>query len=185
METKSNLTNSTQPSGWVRALRIIVGLITIVTSVAVLAMPGLAVFTLLFILAFSLTFLGIARITHSYAAKLWSKSHRALHAVAGVLALILGAVTLGLPWLGIGALVFLLALAMLGYGVASLMIGGSGVAGLLPKLERTLLVIVGALSLVLALIVIVFPAIGLVSLIVMLSVSLLLNGVESIISGIM
>jgi uncharacterized membrane protein HdeD (DUF308 family) len=184
MEKKSDMTKTTQPSGWVRALRVVVGLIAIAASIFVLASPGLGLVTLLFILSFSLIFLGIARIAGSVDAKLWSKSHRALHAVAGVLALILGFVVLAFPVLGFGTLIFLLAFAMLIYGIASLLIGGSMAAGLLPKWERALLVIVGVLSVIFALIVIGFPAIALVTLVVMLSVSFLLNGVESIISGI-
>ena len=171
-------------SDWVRALSVIVGFLAIAASVFVLVSPGLGVLTLLFILSFALIFLGIARIAASYEAKIWTKGHRALHAVAGVLALILGVLVLGFPMLGIGTLVFLLAFALLVYGIASLVIGGSAVANLLSKWMRALLVIVGALSIILSLIVIVYPALGLITLVVMLSVSLLLNGIESIISGI-
>ncbi len=169
---------------WVRVLRVMVGWIAIVASVVVLAWPGLAIFTLLFLLSFALLFLGVARIAHSFAAKLWSKGHRALHAVAGVLALILGVLVLAFPGLGIATLVFLLAFALLAYGIVSLVIGGSAVAGLLSKFVRALLIIVGSLSIIFSLLVIVFPAVGLVSLVIMLSVSFLLNGIESIISGI-
>jgi uncharacterized membrane protein HdeD (DUF308 family) len=171
-------------SNWVRVLRVIVGLIAIAASVVVLASPGLALFTILFLLSFALLFLGVARIAHSVAAKLWSKGHRALHAVAGVVTLILGALVLALPGLGIGTLIFLLAFALLAYGVVSLVIGGSAIANLLPKWVRALLVIVGALSVIFSLVVIVFPTIGVVTLVAMLSVSFLLNGIESIISGI-
>lgn len=160
------------------------GLIAIAASLVVLSFPGLAVFTLLFFLSFALIFLGVARIVHSVAAKLWSKGHRALHAIAGVLAVILGAIILAFPGLGVGTLVFLLAFGLLAYGIVSLVIGGSAVAGLLSKWVRALLVIVGALSIIFSLIVLAFPAIGLVTLVVWLSVSFLLNGIESIISGI-
>lgn len=171
-------------SDWVRALRIITGLIAIAASVVVLSFPGLAVFTLLFFLSFALLSLGIARIAHSVAAKWWSKGHRALHAVAGVIAVILGVVVLAFPLLGIGTLVFLLAFGLLAYGIVSLVIGGSAIASVLPKWVRALLVIVGALSVIFSLVVIVFPTIGVVTLVAMLSVSFLVNGIESIISGI-
>jgi uncharacterized membrane protein HdeD (DUF308 family) len=173
-----------QHSDWLRALHVLFGFLAIAASVIVIALPGIAIFTLLFILSFTLIFLGIARITHSYASKLWSKGHRALHAVAGVLAIILGFVVLLFPMLGVGTLILLLAFAMLIYGVASLLIGGAAAASVLPKWERALLVIVGALSVIFALIVIVFPAIAVLTLVVMLSVSFLLNGLQNIISGI-
>jgi len=159
------------------------GLIAIAASVIALTLPGLAVFTLLFLLSFALIFLGVARIAHSVKAKLWSKGHRALHAVAGVVALILGAVVLVFPLLGVSTLVFLLAFGLLAYGIVSLVIGGSAVAGLVSKWKRSLLVIVGALSVIFSFLVLVFPGIGLVTLVVWLSVSFLLNGIESVISG--
>lgn len=159
------------------------GLIAIAASLLVLSFPGLAVFTLLFILSFALIFLGVARIAHSVGARLWSKGHRALYAVAGVLALILGAIILVFPGLGVATLVFLLGFGLLAYGIVSLAIGGSAVAGLLSKWVRALLVIVGALSVIFSAIVLVFPAIGLVTLAVWLSVAFLLNGIESMISG--
>lgn len=167
-----------------RALRVIVGFLAIAASVVVLSFPDLAVSTLLFLLSFALLFLGIARITHSVAARFWSKGHRALHAVAGVLALILGALVIAFPGLGVGTLVFLLAFGLLAYGTVSLVIGGSVVARLLPKWVRALLVIVGALSVMFSVIVLVYPGIGLVTLVVWLSISFLLNGIESVVSGV-
>jgi len=173
-----------QKSDWVRALRVIVGLIAIAASVVALTLPGLSVITLLFLLSFGLFFLGIARVVHSVKAKWWSRGLRALYAVAGVLALILGAVVLAFPPLGIATLVFLLALALLAYGIVSLVVGGSAAASLVSKSKRALLVIVGALSVIFSLIVLVFPGIGLVTLVVWLSISFLLNGIESITSGV-
>ena len=173
-----------QKSDWVRALRVIVGLIAIVASVVALTFPGLSLITLLFLLSFVLFFLGIARVVYSVKAKFWPKGLRALYAVAGVLALILGAVVLAFPLLGIATLVFLLAIALLAYGIVSLVIGGSAAASLVSKWKQALLVIVGALSIIFSLIVLVFPGIGLVTLVVWLSVSFLLNGIESIIAGI-
>jgi uncharacterized membrane protein HdeD (DUF308 family) len=171
-------------SDWLRALRVVVGFIAIATGVIVFVMPGLGVLTLLLLLSFALIFMGVARIAHSVVAKLWSKGHRALHAVAGVVALILGILVLIFPVLGAGTLVFLLAFALMAYGIVSLIVGGSIVAHLLPKSARALLVIVGALSILFSFIIMVFPGIGILTMVVMLSVSLLLNGVESIISGI-
>ena len=173
-----------QKSDWVRALHVIVGLIAIAASMVALAFPGLSVVTLLFLFSFVLFFLGIARIAYGVKSKLWSRWHRAFYGVAGVVALILGAVVLAFPLLGIATLVFLLALALLAYGIVSLVIGGSAAAGLVSKWNRALLVVVGVLSVIFSLIVLVFPGIGLVTLVVWLSVAFLLNGVESIISGV-
>lgn len=173
-----------QKSDWVRVLRVIVGLFAIAASVVALTWPGLAVFSLLFLLSFVLLFLGVARIAHGVKAKFWPRGLRALYAVAGFVALILGAVVLAFPLLGIAMLVLLLAFALLAYGIVSLVIGGSAAATLASKWKRALLLIVGALSVIFSLIVLVFPGIGLVTLVVWLSVSLLLDGIESMISGV-
>ena len=119
-----------------------------------------------------------------FEAKLWSKSHRALYAVAGVLAVIIGVLVLAFPVLGMGTMIFLLAFALMVYGIVSLIVGGSAAAGLVSKWWRAVLIIVGVLSVIFSLLVIVFPAIGLITLVVWLSVSFLLNGIESIISGV-
>jgi uncharacterized membrane protein HdeD (DUF308 family) len=161
-----------------------VGFIAIAASVVVLTFPGFSLITLLFLLSFTLFFLGIARIVYSVQAKLWSKGLRALYAVAGVLALILGAVVLAFPVFGVATLVFLLALALLAYGIVSLVVGGSAAASLVSKWRRALLIIVGALSVIFSLTVLLIPGIGVVTLVVWFSVSFLLNGIESIIAGI-
>jgi uncharacterized membrane protein HdeD (DUF308 family) len=169
---------------WLRGLRVVVGLMAIAAAIIVLVLPGLAVLTLVLLLSFGLLFLGVARIAHSVAAKLWSKGHRALMAVAGVVALILGALILALPVLGVGALIFLLAFALMAYGIISLLIGAWIGAGALSKWWRALLIIIGTLSVLFSFIVVVFPALALLTLVAMLSVALLLNGIESMISGI-
>ena len=169
-------------SDWVRAARVVLGLIAILAALIVLSLPGLAIFTLLLLLAFALTFLGVARIAHSAAEKSWSKGHRVLHAAGGVLALILGVIVLGFPALGASTLVFLLAFGLLCYGIVSLVIGSA--LKILSKRVRALSVIVGALSIIFAFTIFVFPAIGLLTLVVWLAVSFLLNGIESVISGV-
>ena len=47
---------------WYRALAVVVGLITIVLGIVVLAFPGLALLTLVFLLAFALLVIGIDRL---------------------------------------------------------------------------------------------------------------------------
>jgi uncharacterized membrane protein HdeD (DUF308 family) len=172
-----------QKSDWVRVLRVIVGLIAIVASAVALAFPGIAVITLLFLLSIVLLCLGVARIAHSIKARPWPKGLRILYAIAGVVALILGAIVLAFPLLAIATLVFLLAIALLAYGIVSLFIGASTAAGLVSKWKRALLLIVGALSVIFSIIVLLFPGIGLVTLVAGLAVSFLLNGIESMSSG--
>jgi uncharacterized membrane protein HdeD (DUF308 family) len=126
--------------------------------------------------------LGMSKVARSTSHRLFSKGHRVVDAAAGVLTIILGLMVLTFPLLGIGTLIFLLAFAGMIYGVGSVIIGAW--VALLPKWSRTLHVVIGLLSIIFSLVVLTVPAIGAVTLIVMLSASFMVNGIESIVSAI-
>jgi uncharacterized membrane protein HdeD (DUF308 family) len=48
--------------GWARALAILVGIVSLILGVIVLVFPGLAILTLVFLLAIAFLFIGIDRI---------------------------------------------------------------------------------------------------------------------------
>ena len=48
--------------GWARALAIVVGIVSLILSVVVLTYPGLALLTLVFLLAIAFLFIGIDRL---------------------------------------------------------------------------------------------------------------------------
>jgi uncharacterized membrane protein HdeD (DUF308 family) len=175
------MTAEIKQSGALRAFHIIVGLIAIAAAIFIIAEPGLGIYTLVLLLSISLLILGFSRLARGLSHRLFTKAHRAIDVIAGVLSLILGFVVLAFPLLGVGTLVFLLAFAAMIYGVTSLVLGA--LAGQLPKWSRAFLVITGIVSVVFSLVVLVFPAFGLFTLVVMLAVSFLVNGVESIISA--
>jgi uncharacterized membrane protein HdeD (DUF308 family) len=79
-------------------------------------------------------------------------------------------------------LIFLLAFASLIYGIGSIVIGAW--VAILPKWSRALHVLVGLLNIVFSFLVIAYPAIGAVALVIILSVSFMVSGIESIISAI-
>jgi len=168
--------------GWLRALRIIFGLIAIVASLYVLSSPGFAVYTLVLLLSLAMIMIGISKLARGLSHRLFSKAHRVIDVVAGMLGIILGFAVLSFPLMGAVTLIFLLAIATMVYGIGSVVIGA--MAGRLPKWVRALLVIAGLLAVVFSLIVFAEPAIGALTLIVILSVSLMVNGIESILSAI-
>lgn len=168
--------------GWLRVLRIIFGLIAIVASFYVLASPGLAVYTLVLLLSFAMIMIGVSRLTRGLSHRLFSASHRVVDVIAGVLGIILGFVVLTYPLMGAITLIFLLALATMIYGFGSIAIGA--IAKRLPKWVRVFLVVMGLLAVAFSLIVFGEPAIGMFTLMVMLSVSLMVHGIESIVSAI-
>ncbi|MGC2289760.1 MAG: DUF308 domain-containing protein [Thermoplasmata archaeon] len=54
-------TKATLP-GWARVFAIVVGLVSIILGIVVLVLPGLAILTLVFLLAIAFLFLGIDRL---------------------------------------------------------------------------------------------------------------------------
>jgi uncharacterized membrane protein HdeD (DUF308 family) len=174
MEKKSVTTPT-----WTRALLVIFGLVAIAASIFVLAVPGIALLTLVFLLSFSLLFVGLSRIARGISLKALSRGHRILDIVVGLLGIAIGIIVFLFPLLGIGTMVFMLAFGTMIYGIASVAIGAS-VSGLTKGL-RALGVLTGILAIFLALIVLVSPAVAVLTLVFLLSVSFMVNGIESIV----
>ena len=168
-------------SGWLRVLRILFGLIAIGASFYVLASPGFAVYTLVLLLSFAMIMIGVSRLARGLSHSLFSKAHRVIDVIAGVLGIILGFAVISFPLMGALTLIFLLAIATMVNGIGSIVIGA--VATRLQKWVRVFLVAAGLLVVVFSFIVFATPAIGAITLIVILSVSLMVHGIESIVSA--
>jgi uncharacterized membrane protein HdeD (DUF308 family) len=168
--------------GWIRLFRIIFGLVAIAASFFVLAEPGLGVFTLVLLLSFAMIMLGVARLARAFSHSLFSKGHRAFDAIVGILGIMLGLFVLADPLLGASTLVLLLAFATMIYGVGSIVIGAW--VARLAKWVRALLLMIGLFAIVFAFIVLGDPALGIFTLVILLAVSLMVNGIESIVSAI-
>jgi uncharacterized membrane protein HdeD (DUF308 family) len=176
------LNSAKSQPGWLRFVRIIFGLIAIAASFFVLAEPGLGVLTLVFLLSLAMITLGVARLARAFSHAMFSKGHRILDAIVGILGIILGLFVLADPLLGASTLVFLLAFVTMIYGIGSIVIGAW--VGRLGKWLRALLVIFGVIGIVFAFIVLGDPALGIFTLVILLAVSLFVNGIESIVSAI-
>jgi uncharacterized membrane protein HdeD (DUF308 family) len=164
---------------WSRALLVIFGFVAIAASIFVLAVPGIALVTLVFLLSFSLLFVGLSRIARGISLSELSRGHRVLDVVAGLLGIAIGIVVFLFPLLGVGTLVFMLAFGTMIYGIASVAIGASVTR--LAKGLRALVMLSGLLAMVLSLIVLLKPAVAILTLIFLLSVSFMINGIESIV----
>jgi uncharacterized membrane protein HdeD (DUF308 family) len=174
MEKKSVTTPT-----WTRALLVIFGLVAIAASIFVLAVPGIALITLVFLLSFSLLFVGLSRIARGISLSALSRGHRVLDVVAGLLGIVIGIIVFLFPLLGIGTLVFMLAFGTMIYGIVSVAIGAS--LSRLTKGVRALVLLAGILAIILSVIVLVSPAVAILTLIFLLSVSFMVNGIESIV----
>ena len=158
---------------------MIFGLVAIAASIFVLAVPGIALITLVFLLSFSLLFVGLSRIARGISLTALSKSHRVLDVIAGLLGIAIGIIVLLFPLLGLGTLVFMLAFGTMIYGIVSVAIGAS--LSRLTKGVRALVLLTGILAIILSVIVLVSPAVAVLTLIFLLSVSFMVNGIESIV----
>lgn len=169
-------------SGAYRALEIILGIVAIAVSVLTLIYPALAITTIVFLFGIALIIIGFLRLGTAAFSHGLPDSARAANIVIGILAVIIAAVVLLYPGLATVTLVFLLAVALLIYGVGRIAVGG--VAGNLSGWLRALLIVMGILMMVFAVLVIIFPAIGIVTLAIFVSLGFLFLGIDSLATGI-
>ena len=176
------MSDKTKQSGALRIFHVIIGVIAIALAFFILAEPVLGVSTLVFLLSLVLLVLGFSRLVRGLSHRLFTKTHRIIDIIAGILSIVLGFVVLADPLLGATTLVFLLAFAAMIYGITTIVLGA--MLKSLKKWSRAFLIVAGILSLVFSFVVLGFPALGLFTLVVMLAVSFLVNGIESIVSAI-
>ena len=108
-----------------------------------------------------------------------SRGHRVLDVLAGLLGIAIGIIVFIFPSLGVGTLVFMLAFGTMIYGIVSVAIGAS--VSRLARGLRALVLLSGFLAMILSVIVLVRPAVAVLTLIFLLSVSFMINGIESIV----
>ena len=161
-------------SGWVRALSIILGIIVLIFGGYMLMYPILATLTINFILALALLLLGIALISIGRGAT--QNTAKMGLTGAGVLLVIFGLIAIAIPQIVGALLIAFIALGMLILGVGLLV---SGIYG-----KATWSTILGILILIMALIIIGYPAVGEYMIAIMLAIILILGGIASIASGI-
>lgn len=166
---------------WLRALYIITGLVAVVLGIAVLLMPNVAVETLTFLLYFALLFIGTGRILIGALFKLLPRGLRIISIIAGLVLLGLAIMVLAYPYFAAAVLVSLLAFGLLTYGIARVIFGGF--AKILPNWVRGLLVVGGVFTIILSIVVLAYPAVGLLTLVFLLSIGLTWSGIDAIITG--
>ncbi len=166
---------------WIRAAEIILGLVSLLAGIYVLAYPLVAVFTLIVLLAVGLIFLGARDIVLGAMGKFLPSWLRAANIVLGVLAFILSVVVINEPGFAVRTLVLLLYVVLFVRGVAGISLGAAGKQ--FSAMLRGLSVGVGVLSIILAIVFLAVPALGVDVLIILLSLGLLITGLESIAAG--
>jgi len=176
----------------IRLTEVISGLASVVVSIIVLANPLLSLRTLILLLAAALAF-DVSRLLASEGMRStwWSRVNQDLRLMVRVVRRFgpigLGLIAVGLvfavfvsPELGGASLLYLLASGVVILSVERML---SAVGREAPAWLRSASAGTGLLALVLVSLAIVFPSIGLATFAILIAVSLLLSGVQSVVSG--
>ena len=177
-------TSGTRPEGyfpyWLRIVEVLVGLFSVAISVVVLANPGYGAQNLVGLLALAMTFSAVRMIaTGGVKRRLMSLEGLGL-AGGGLLALVIVFTVVIDPGLGLRTLVLLLAVSLTVQGLGRVLNSwGRGP----PRWLRGSALATGIATLVLAGIVEMVQGVALLTLVALLAVIVLVNGVETVVSG--
>jgi uncharacterized membrane protein HdeD (DUF308 family) len=165
-----------------RGLEILAGIVSIIVSFYVVTRPGVALLTISIFFVAALLLLGIARIARGLAAKGLSSWSRALSVIVGLLALALALAVVAFPLLGDLTVAFMFAFGLLFTGIGSIT-GGQALGKAVPSWLRYLTIIIGVLGIIIACMILIFPLLGLATLVLLLGVNFFLFGLELIMLG--
>ena len=166
---------------WTRAGEIILGLVSLIAGIFVIAYPGIAVLTLIVLLSIGLIFLGWRYVIIGAVGRMLPTWLRAANIGLGILTFILAVVVIASPGIAALTLVLILYIGLFLYGIAAISLGAS--ANMTPTSWRAASIAVGALSVVLALVFLVVPGIAIGTWILLLAIGLFITGVEAIATG--
>lgn len=156
------------------------GIIVIGAAIIALADPQFVVNAFVIVIAAGLVIGGLFRIGVGVSASILPSPLRALNTGGGIIALVLGAAALLDLGAALSILVSILALALLLMGAFEI---GVGVARHPPAWLRVSIVVLGALTIVLAGVVIIDTSVGVSIIAAVLALALLLVGLRNLVHG--
>jgi uncharacterized membrane protein HdeD (DUF308 family) len=172
--------SETKSPGWVRLAQIGLGIVAIILSLYVLAFPGLTLVTIAFLLAVILFVVGIERVISGLFLK---GKYRWTNIGLGVLVIILSIIAMVFPVAtGIFLLIFL-AFVLLFDGISRVIHGIADKSS--DKASRIFSIVAGVISIVLSIMIIASPFLGAIFISILLSISLLIVGIQMITSGVL
>ena len=171
---------SEKSPGWVRAVQIGLGVLTIALSIFALAFPATAFISIIWILAVVLFFVGIEEIIvgiFSPRRSKWSTIG------LGILVLIFAGIAMSFPVATAITIIIFIGIAFLINGIARIIEGFSGKHH--SGISRAFLIGVGILAIVLSVSVLVSPFFGARLAGIIIAIGLLITGIQMIYSGIL
>jgi uncharacterized membrane protein HdeD (DUF308 family) len=170
--------NSEKSPGWVRAVQIGLGVVTIALSIFALAFPATTFISIIWILAVVLFFVGIEEIIvgiFSPRRSRWSTIG------LGILVLIFAGIAMSFPVAAAITIIVFIAIAFLINGIARIIEGFSGKHS---GISRAFLIGVGILAIVLSVAVLASPFFGARLAGIIIGIGLLITGIQMIYAGI-
>ncbi len=164
--------------GWIRAVQIGLGILTIALSIFALVHPGVTFISIVWILTVVLFFVGIEEIIvgiFSPRKSRWSTIG------LGVLVLIFAAIAMSYPVAAAITIVLFIGIAFLINGVARIIEGFSGKHS---GISRAFLIGVGIMAIALSVVVLASPLFGAVLAGTVIGIGLLITGIQMIFTGI-
>jgi uncharacterized membrane protein HdeD (DUF308 family) len=169
----------TKSPGWKRLAQIGLGIVAIILSLYVLAFPDLTLVTIALLLAVILFVVGIERVITGL---FLQGKHRWTNIGLGILVIILSLISMAFPIAtGIFLLIFL-AFVLLFDGISRVIHGIADKSS--NKASRIFSIVAGVISIVLSIMIIASPFLGAVFISILLSISLLIVGIQMITSGV-
>ena len=171
----------TKSPGWTRALQIVLGIIVVVLSSLALFFPAITFLTVIWILAIVLFFTGIERIVIGIFSPAPGTSRWGTIGL-GIIVLIVAIIVLVYPAGSSVFLLFVLAIALFCDGIARLVhsLGARSISGG----SRAFGVIAGIFEIIIAILIMVSPLWGAVLAGIMVSIALLVVGIQMIVAGV-
>ncbi len=165
---------------WLRVAEVVFGIVSVAIAVVVLANPAAGAQDMVLLLAFALTFSAIRMIAAGSARKELMSLQGIGLATGGILALALVIAVVFLPGLSVRTLILLLAWSLTIQGLGRILhSAGRGP----PRWLRGSALATGLVMVLLAAVVEVVQGVALATLAVLLAVTVLVNGVETVVSG--
>ena len=167
---------------WLRAAQVIVGIVCVLLSTTIFLSPGLGSYTLLFLIEITLIIIGSERVASGIASRGTKRSSRAISIGLGLG--IIGFAVLGFltPKLTTQWLIILLGLGLLANGILRIIDGLRNIE--YERFTRLFRLGAGAVSVVISILVLVYPRFGFYLLMVIIAVALVVTGIELLMVGI-
>ena len=164
---------------------IFMGAVLVVASILVMIYPDPTLITLLIIISISVLLIGASRLINGATNKTFENKIRAWKVLTGFLAIVVGILTMIMivadPAVSVKLVIFIFAALLIAIGVSRFATGL--MASEFPKWFRAIVVIVGILSIVLSIVIFIFPDVGEATLIFLLAFVLMFNGLARVALG--